>query len=81
MLKLSINQYKTLTMNADRNVQSNNEVTYAILNANVVKDEKQKDVLQSMGISSCQVACMSYKCCTGHGRGGKHIQHSYKISN
>lgn len=51
----------------------------AILNNNVIEEENKKEAIQAMGISSCQVACMSYKCCTAHGRGGKHIQHSFKI--
>lgn len=58
------------------NHQINQCNVLAILNSNVIKDEGQKEAIQTMGISSCQVACMSYKCCTGHGRGGKHIQYS-----
>lgn len=66
-------------MNAGVNNQINLGNILAILNNNVIKKESLKEAMQAMGISSCQVACMSYKCCTGHGRGGKHIQHSYKI--
>jgi hypothetical protein len=66
-------------MNAGVNNQINQGNILAILNNNVIKEESQKEAMQTMGLSSCQVACMSYKCCTGHGRGGKHIQHSYKI--
>lgn len=68
-------------MNAGVNNQVNQGNILAILNNNVIKEESQKEAMQTMGLSSCQVACMSYKCCTGHGRGGKHIQHSYKIKN
>ena len=53
----------------------------SILNKNVIRDDNKKAAMQTMGLSSCQVACMSYKCCTGHGSGGKHTQHSYKIEN
>ena len=66
-------------MNAGVNNQINQGNILAILNNNVIENKKQRVAIQAMGISSCQVACMSYKCCTGHGRGGKHIQHSYKI--
>ena len=68
-------------MNAGVNNQVNPGNILAILNNNVVKEESQKEAMKTMGISSCQVACMSYKCCTGHGRGGKHIQHAYKIKH
>ena len=68
-------------MNAGVSNQVNPGNILAILNNNVIKEESQKEAMQTMGLSSCQVACMSYKCCTGHGRGGKHIQHSYKIKN
>ena len=44
----------------------------AILNNNVIEEENKKEAIQAM-------ACMSYKCCTAHGRGGKYIQHSFKI--
>lgn len=66
-------------MNAGVNNQINQGNILAILNNNVIKEESQKEAMLTMGLSACQVACMSYKCCTGHGRGGKHIQHSYKI--
>jgi hypothetical protein len=68
-------------MNAGVNNQINQGNILAILNNNVIKEESQKEAMQTMGLSSCQVACMSYKCCTGHGSGGKHIQHSYKIKH
>lgn len=68
-------------MNASVKNQINQKDILAILNSNLIQEEDEKEAMQSMGISSCQVACMGYKCCTGHGRGGKHIQHSYKISN
>lgn len=51
----------------------------ATLNNNIIEEDIKKEEALAMGISSCQVACMSYKCCTGHGRGGKHIEHSYMI--
>lgn len=58
-------------------VASNNpRNVLAVLNANMVTDERQKTAMQTMGMSACQVACIGYKCCTGHGRGGKHIQYS-----
>ena len=63
------------------NISGSNENILTILNSNVIKEKDKKSAMQTMGISACQVACMSYKCCTGHGRGGKHIQHSYKINN
>ena len=67
------------------NTRLNNQVKkgniLAILNNNIIREESQKEAMQTMGLSSCQVACMGYKCCTGHGRGGKHIQHSYKIKH
>jgi hypothetical protein len=66
-------------MNANINNQINQGNILAILNNNIIKEESQKEAMQTMGISSCQVACMSYKCCTANGRGGKCIQHSYKI--
>lgn len=66
-------------MDACVNNRVNAKNILATLNRNVIKEEYQKEAIQAMGISSCQVACMSYKCCTGHGRGGKHIQNSYKI--
>lgn len=68
-------------MNASVNNEINQGNILAILNNNIIKEERQKEALQAMGISSCQVACMSYKCCTGHGRGGKHIQYSHKIKH
>ena len=61
------------------NSQGNQGNILAILNSNIVLEENQKEAILAMGVSSCQVACMSYKCCTGHGRGGKHIEHSYKF--
>lgn len=45
------------------------------LNSNYVKDDTEKSHIEAMGISSCQVACLTYECCTGYGRGGKHIHH------
>ena len=68
-------------MNANINNQGNQnqKKILTILNKNVIMDKRQKEVVQTMGISSCQVACMSYKCCTGHGTGGKHTQHIYKM--
>lgn len=58
-------------------VASNNpRNVLAVLNANMITDERQKTAMQTMGMSACQVACIGYKCCTGHGRGGKHIQYS-----
>lgn len=66
-------------MNTSLNNQGNQGNILAILNNNVIREESQKEAIQTMGLSSCQVACMSYKCCTGHGRGGKHIQYFYKI--
>jgi hypothetical protein len=58
-------------------VASNNpRNVLAVLNANMITDERQKAAMQTMGMSACQVACIGYKCCTGHGRGGKHIQYS-----
>lgn len=58
-------------------VASNNpRNVLAVLNANMITDERQKIAMQTMGMSACQVACIGYKCCTGHGRGGKHIQYS-----
>lgn len=58
-------------------VASNNpRNVLAVLNANMITDERQRTAMQTMGMSACQVACIGYKCCTGHGRGGKHIQYS-----
>ena len=70
-----------VVMNASVNNQINLGNILVILNNNVITEDCQKEAIQTMGISACQVACMSYKCCTGHGRGGKHIQHSYKINH
>jgi len=67
-------------MNTRANHQVNQKNILAILNNNVIKEESQKDAMLVMGLGSCNVACMTYKCCTGHGRGGKHSQHSYKIN-
>ena len=66
-------------MNIRLHNQINTVNILATLNKNIIEDDIKKDEALTMGISSCQVACMSYKCCTGHGRGGKHIEHSYKI--
>lgn len=68
-------------MNTSLNKQTNQGNILAILNNNVIREKSQKEAMQTMGMSSCQAACMSYKCCTGHGSGGKHIQHSYKIKH
>ena len=68
-------------MNTSVNGQNSQRNILATLNNNVIKEESQKEAILTMGLSSCQVACMSYKCCTGHGSGGKHIQHSYKIKH
>ncbi|MBQ2980152.1 MAG: hypothetical protein IJE18_08615 [Bacteroidaceae bacterium] len=68
-------------MNASVNNRVNQENILAILNNNVIKEESRKEAMIAMGLSSCQVACMSYKCCTGHGSGGKHSRHSYKIKH
>lgn len=68
-------------MNAGVNNQVNQGNILAILNNNVIKEESHKEAMQTMGLSACQVACMGYKCCTEHGCGGKHIQHSYKIKH
>lgn len=68
-------------MNTSVNGQNSQRNILATLNNNVIKEESQKEAMLMMGMSSCQVACMSYKCCTGHGSGGKHIQHSYNIQN
>lgn len=53
----------------------------SILNNNVIKDDNKKLAIITMGLSSCNVACLSYQCCTAHGSGGKHAQHSYKIKH
>lgn len=66
-------------MNTGLHNQTNQVNILATLNNNIIEEDIKKDEALAMGISSCQVACMSYKCCTGHGRGGKHIEHSYKI--
>lgn len=68
-------------MNASVNSQINQRNILAILNSTVIREDSQKEAMQTMGLSSCQVACMSYKCCTGHGSGGRHIQHSCKINH
>lgn len=68
-------------MNTYVNNQTNIVNILDVLNFNVIKDVTLQKAIQAMGISSCQVACMSYKCCTGHGRGGKHKQHAYKIKH
>lgn len=68
-------------MNTYRNNLVKQSNVISILNANIITEEKEKEALQTMGLSSCQVACMSYKCCTGHGSGGKHSIHSCKIKH
>lgn len=66
-------------MNSRLNNNVNPLNILATLNNNVIEEASQKAEMHAMGISACQVACMSYKCCTANGRGGKCIQHSYKI--
>lgn len=36
-----------------------------ILNRNRITDDKQKEAIQAMGISACQVRCISHQC-SGH---------------
>ena len=41
-----------------------------ILNGNVIKEEKTKEAIQAMGMSSCQARCLSCSCgskCCGEG--------------
>lgn len=68
-------------MNTNIKNQIKQENILAILNNNIIRDECQKAAMLVMGVSSCQVACMSYKCCTGHGRGGKHFSQYHKIKH
>lgn len=36
-----------------------------MLNANLVTEQKQKDAIVEMGMSACQVRCISHQC-NGH---------------
>jgi len=38
---------------------------YSVLNANIVTEQKQRDAIISMGMSACQVRCISHQC-NGH---------------
>ena len=41
-----------------------------ILNANRITEEKKKEAIKAMGLSACQVGCMSRGCCSKcHGSG------------
>lgn len=68
-------------MNVNLSDQVNPRDIISILNNNVIKDDNKKLAMVTMGLSSCNVACLSYQCCTAHGCGGNHIQHSNKINN
>lgn len=35
----------------------------AMLNGNVIKEEKTKNAIQAMGMSACQARCLSCNCC------------------
>lgn len=41
-----------------------------ILNANRITEDKKKEAIKAMGLSACQVGCMSRGCCSKcHGSG------------
>lgn len=41
----------------------NNELIY-VLNVNRIKEEMKMEIIKAMGLSACQVGCMSRGCCT-----------------
>ena len=40
----------------------NTGASLACLNRNRITDDKQKETIESMGLSSCQVRCISHGC-------------------
>ena len=43
---------------------------FSVLNSNVIREEKTKDAILAMGMSSCQIRCMKCHCgskCCGKG--------------
>ena len=51
-------------MNATINTAIVKNPILSILNVNVIKEEKTKGAIQAMGMSSCQVRCLSCGCCS-----------------
>ncbi len=43
---------------------SNNLGNISILNRNRITEENVKEAIKAMGLSACQVGCMSRGCCT-----------------
>ncbi len=52
-------------MDTQINFQTDNLDIMSILNANRIKEEKKKDMIKDMGMSACQVRCLSHQC-NGH---------------
>lgn len=53
---------------------NNNQVVrnpiLSILNNNIIREEKTREAIQTMGMSSCQARCLSCHCCSKcHGKG------------
>lgn len=46
--------------------------TIAILNYNIITEEKKKEAIKAMGMSACQAGCMSHGCCSKCHGGGHH---------
>lgn len=51
-------------MNATINNTLGKNPILPILNSNVIREEKTKEAILSMGMSSCQVRCLSCGCCS-----------------
>lgn len=41
----------------------NNKLIY-VLNVNRINEEMKMEIIKAMGLSACQVGCMSRGCCT-----------------
>lgn len=53
-------------------INNGNISMMSILNCNRIRDEKKREAIKAMGLSSCQVGCMSRGCYSKcHGGGHK----------